>query len=147
IAGVLGNAGWPRETANEIAHHTHVVTYERNATVFHTGEPTDLLYVLLSADAKLYFSTPDGERLLLSIARGGQILAFPQLETGEPGAVEGKQFFTAQAWSRCTVAIMTRTRVAGALAKLPTTLLARVLQGVQQEWMAVGARALRLLTM
>src|SRR6266849_6176359 len=125
LAGVLEDAGWPHEIAGEIARHTHVVTYERNATVFHTGEPADLLYVLLSGDVKLYFSAPDGERLLVSIARGAQILAFPELDTEEPRAVEGKQLFTAQTLSRCTVAIVTRTRVAGALAKLPGTQLAR----------------------
>src|SRR5262249_34681221 len=115
LAGVLENAGWPRDLAQEIARHSHVVTYERNATVFHTGEPADLLYVLLAGDVKLYFSAPDDERLLVAIARGARVLAFPDLEPGEPRGVEAKQFFTAQTLSRCTVAIMTRARVAAAL--------------------------------
>jgi CRP-like cAMP-binding protein len=147
LAGVLVNAGWPRDLADEIAGHTHVVTYERNATVFHTGEPADLLYVLLSGDVKIYFSAPDEERLLVSIARGAQILAFPDLEPGEPRGIEDRQFFTAQTLSRCTVAIMTRARVAAALAKLPGAELVRVLQSVQHEWMALSSRVLRLLTM
>jgi CRP-like cAMP-binding protein len=147
LAEVLEKAGWPRSLADELARHTHVVTYERNATVFHTGEPADLFYVLLSGDAKLYFSAPDEERLLVSIGRGAQILAFPDLDAGEPRGMEGQQFFTAQTLSRCTVAIMTRARVASALAKLPGTQLVRVLQGVQHEWMALSSRVLRLLTM
>src|SRR5207249_3825730 len=67
--------------------------------------------------------------------------------TGDPGAVEEKQVFTAQTMSRCTVAIMTRTRVASALAGLSGTQLAGVLRGTRYEWRELCCRALRLLTM
>jgi len=139
--------GWPAETAAEIAQCAHVVSYEKDAAVFHAGEPTDLLYVLLSGEAKLYYGTAAGERLLVAIARSGQILGRTDLDAGESRETEQKQLFTAQALSRCKVAIIAWGRVARALRDLPGQQLVQIVRHINDEWVALCCRFLTFLTM
>lgn len=146
LCAVLERLGWPAETAAGIAECAHTVTYEKDAMVFHAGEPTDLLYVLLSGEVKLYYGTPEGERLLVAIARSGQIVGFTDLEV-ESREREQTQLFTAQALSRCKVAIIARARVARALRELPGEHLVRIMGAVNEEWVAFCCRFLTFLTM
>ena len=139
--------GWPAETAAEIAQCAHIVSYEKDATVFHAGEPTDLLYVLLSGEAKLYYGTAGGDRLLVAIARSGQILGLTDMDAGESREIEQKQLFTAQTLSRCKVAIIAWARVARALRDLPGQQLVQIVRRVNDEWVALCCRFLTFLTM
>lgn len=147
LSAILEGLGWPSETAAAIAECAHTVTYEKDATVFHAGEPTDLLYVLLSGEVKLYYGTAEGERLLVAIARSGQILGFTDLEAGESREREQTQLFTGQALSRCKVAIIARARVARALRELPGEQLVRIMGAINEEWVAFCCRFLTFLTM
>jgi CRP/FNR family cyclic AMP-dependent transcriptional regulator len=139
--------GWPSEAAAEIAECAHIVGYEKDAAVFHAGEPTDLLYVLLSGEVKLYYGTAEGERLLVAIARSGQILGFTDLDAGDTRDAEQKQLFTGQALSRCKVAIIAWARVARALRDLPGQQLVQIVRRINDEWVALCCRFLTFLTM
>jgi CRP/FNR family cyclic AMP-dependent transcriptional regulator len=147
LHSLLQGLGWPAEAAAGVAECAHSVTYEKDATVFHAGEPTDLLYVLLSGEVKLYYGTAGGERLLVAIARSGQILGFTDLEAGEGRDREQTQLFTAQALSRCKVAIISRARVARALRDLPGEQLVRIMGSLNEEWVRFCCRFLTFLTM
>jgi len=65
--------GWPADTAAQIVRYAHVVPYEKGATIFHAGQSTDLLYLLVSGDVRLYYGAVGGERLLVSFVRGGEM--------------------------------------------------------------------------
>ena len=65
---------WPSKAAAELARGAHIVPYDKRSAIFHAGETADLVYILLSGEVKLQFDADDGSSLLVSIARGGQML-------------------------------------------------------------------------
>lgn len=143
----LEDLGWPANAAAELAHGAHIVPYEKRSTVFTAGEPADLLYVLLTGEVKLHFDAGDGAGLLVSIAHGGQLLGVFAPESGSAAAAKPEQLFTAQALSRCKVAIIPTARVAQALHALPAEKLVRVLDRSREQWMHLCCRLLTFLTM
>lgn len=138
--------GWPAETAAEVAQYAHIVAYDKNATVFHAGEVTDLLYVLLSGEVRLYYGTAAGERLLVTIIRGGQLFGTTDFQVTDTTPGQQEQLFTAQTLSRCKVAMLSRARVASLLHHLPAPDLVRIVQGVDATWVSLCCRLLTFLT-
>jgi CRP/FNR family cyclic AMP-dependent transcriptional regulator len=137
---------WPREVAAAVADCAHTVAYDQGATIFHAGEPTDLLYLLLTGEVKLYYGTPTGARLLVAIKRGGCWLGFTDFQPSDREEERG-QLFTAQTLSRAQVAIMSRLRVARLLQSLPGADLARIVQTHNQRWVELSCRCLTFLTL
>jgi CRP/FNR family cyclic AMP-dependent transcriptional regulator len=138
--------GWPAQTATEVAQHAHIVSYDKKATVFDAGEVTDLLYVLLSGEVRLYYGTPTGDRLLVAIIRGGQLFGTTDFQATDATAGLQEQLFTAQTVSRSKVAMFSRTGVARLLHDLPAPELVRVVQGVDASWVSLCCRLLTFLT-
>ena len=138
-------SGWPTEMAAEVARHAHIVSYEKDATVFHAGEQTDLLYVLLSGEIRLYYGTDTGERLLVSIIRSGQMFGSTDFQAIE-ATPQQEQLFTAQALSRSKVAVIARARVTRLLHDLPGSELVRIVQREHSKWMALSCRLLTFMT-
>jgi CRP-like cAMP-binding protein len=145
VAEVLRDLHWPEQPAADLAASAHVITYEKGSSIFHAGEPADLLYVLLSGEVKLYYANVDGDRLLVDIARSRQALGYLQLHV--PEADEATQKFSAEALSRCIVALITRTRIASTARSLPAKAITQMVQHLSVEWARVSERALRYLTM
>jgi CRP/FNR family transcriptional regulator len=143
----LEEAQWPTRAAVELAGGAHVVPYEKHSTIFHAGEAADLVYVLLSGEAKLQFDAGTGTSLLVSITRGGQTLGVFAPESRPSAGAKPEQFFTAQALSRCKVAIIPTARVAHALNRLPAEQLVRVLERSREQWTQLCCRLLTFLTM
>jgi len=138
---------WPEAVAEELVASAHVITYEKGAMVFHAGEPADLLYVLLSGEVKLYYGSAEGERLLVSIAQRGQMLGLidlvpNHLEEGEP-----TQLFTAEALSRCSVAIIAKARLGAAVSRLPAHEIGQLMRRLNERWTHFCERFLAFLTM
>ena len=138
--------GWPAQAAAEVAPYAHIVSYEKNATVFHAGEVTDLLYVLLSGEVRLYYGTVGGERLLVTIICSGQLFGATDFQATDAAPGRQEQLFTAQTLSRCKVAMISRARVARILQDLPAPELVRIVQGVDAGWMDLCCRLLTFLT-
>jgi CRP-like cAMP-binding protein len=143
----LEDLGWPANAAAELAHGAHIVPYDKRSIIFTAGEPADLLYVLLSGEVKLHFDAGDGAGLLVSIARGGQLLGVFAPASGSAKAAKPEQLFTAQALSRCKVAIIPTARVAQILHALSAEKLVRVLERSREDWMDLCCRLLTFLTM
>jgi CRP-like cAMP-binding protein len=143
---VLQQMGWPAEAAASLARGAHVVAYEKDAIIYHAGEPADVLYILLSGEAKLYYGGQDGDRLLAAIVRSGESFGVfdPRSEVGEE---EGAQTFSAQALSRCKVAIIGRPRVARAIHGLDPDAIVAVVGHLQGRWAQLCRRVLDLLGM
>lgn len=138
--------GWPADIAAEIGQYAHIVSYEKDATVFHAGESTDLLYVLLSGEVRLYYGTVAGERLLVSILRSGQIFGDTDFQPADAIPRQDEQLFTAQTLSRSKVAVIARARVARLLHNLPAPDLVRIIQSVDSRWVTLCGRLLTFMT-
>jgi len=144
-ASLRDNSGWPAEMAEDLGRHAHIVSFEKGATVFHAGEQTDLLYVLLSGEVRLYYGTDTGERLLVSIVRSGQMLGAADFQDID-ATPQRAQLFTAQALSRSKVAVIARARVTRLLHDLPGPDLVRIVQREDSKWMALSCRLLTFMT-
>lgn len=142
----LAQMEWPANVIGHLASRAHVVTYEPGATIFHAGESADLLYVLLRGEVKLYYGTDDGERLLVTIARPGELLGFPDL-TSDSAAGTAGQIFTAEALSPSRVALIAKTHVVRVAQALDAAELIQVLQRANMAWAHLSRRALEFLTM
>lgn len=138
---------WPTKAAADLARGAHIVPYDKRSTIFHAGETADLVYVLLGGEVKLQFDADDGASMLVSIARGGQMLGLFAPDGGLSARVKPEQLFTAQALSRCKVAIIPTARAAHTLHQLPTEQLVRVLEYGREQWANLCCRLLGFLTM
>jgi len=148
LQDVLERFDWPADVAATLAASAHVIGYERGASIFHAGEPADLLYVLLSGEVKLYYGNRDGARLLVGIARRGQLLGGMDVDAAARSDDEHpNQFFGAQALSRCTVAIITRARVAAAARQLDTGAVLKLVHRTKADSERLSARMLAFLLM
>ncbi|MDX2168211.1 MAG: Crp/Fnr family transcriptional regulator [Deltaproteobacteria bacterium] len=145
LIAALEESAWPAKAAAELARGAHIVPYERRSTIFHAGEAADLVYLLLSGEVKLQFEGGESDGLLVSIARGGVLGVFAP--DGGPSGERPEQLFTAEALSRCRVAIIPTARVAHVLHQLPTAQLVRVLERGREQWMRLSCRLLTYLTM
>lgn len=147
LISALEEFDWPARAAAELARGAHIVPYEKRSTVFHAGETADLVYILLSGEVKLQFDADDGASLLVSIARGGQMLGVFAPDLGPSQGAKPEQLFTAHALSRCKVAIIPTARAAHALQSLPPEQLVRVLEHSREQWAQLCCRLLSFLTM
>ena len=148
LQSVLEELDWPADVAATLAASAHMIAYERGAAIFHAGEPADLLYVLLSGEVKLYYGNREGERILVGIVRRGQLLA--GMDVGAAAGSDDEppnQLFTAEALSRCTVAIITRARVAAAAQQLDAGAILKLVRHTNAESERVSARLLAFLLM
>jgi CRP/FNR family cyclic AMP-dependent transcriptional regulator len=143
----LESHGWPREVAFHLARSAHLVTFDKAATIFHAGEPADLLYVILSGEVKLYYGDAEGKRLLVSICRRGELLASTDLELAAGCESEATQLFTAEALSRCKLAIITKARAAAAVRDLAASEILALVQRVNRDWARLCSRFLAFLMM
>lgn len=143
---ILNDLGWPSDIAVEMGQYAHVVSYEKDATIFHAGESTDLLYVLLSGEVRSYFGTVDGARLLVSIIRSGQFFGNTDFHATDADQGREEQLFTAQTLSHCKVAVIARGRVVRRLHDLPAAELVRIIQSMDSKWVTLCDRLLTFMT-
>ncbi len=148
LKAAIDEMGWPEQIGEELVDSGHVITYEKGAVIFHAGETADLLYVLLSGEVKLYYGSVEGERLLVSITRRGQMLGLVDLvHAALPGGGEPKQLFTAEALSRCSVAIIARSRLSAAVTQLPSHDMAQLMRRLNDRWAQFCERFLEFMMM
>jgi CRP/FNR family transcriptional regulator len=146
LISTLRELDWPADAAAELARRAHTVLYQKRSTIFHANEAADLIYILLSGEAKLEFNTGRA-RLLVSLAHSGQMLGvFAPNAKPLPGT-HYEQLLTARALSPCKVAIIPSACVTDALYRLPAEQLVRVLERSREQWTQLCCRLLTFLTM
>ncbi|MFQ5668498.1 MAG: Crp/Fnr family transcriptional regulator [Candidatus Binatia bacterium] len=138
---------WPSGMVPDLVRSAHIITYERGTTIFHAGEPADLLYLIVSGEVKLYYGNAEGERLLVTIARDGDVVGSMRVHPASANEGQAAQFFTAQALSRCRVAIITNERLARAARGLSAQELLKLVECVNGEWERFCKRFLSFLMM
>ena len=147
LQSALESLGWPHEAAFDLSRSAHILTYEKAATVFHAGEPADLLYVIVGGEVKLYYGDAQGERLLVAICRRGELLGSMDLELATGADNEATQLFTAEALSRCKLAIITKARAVAAVRDLSAAEVLTLVQRVNRDWARFCSRFLAFLMM
>ncbi len=147
LQSTLENLGWPRDVAFDLARSAHILSYEKAATVFHAGEPADLLYVIMSGEVKLYYGDAGGERLLVAICRRGELIGSMDLDLATGCENEATQLFSSEALSRCKLAIITKARVVHAVRDLGAPDILALLQRANRDWVRFCSRFLAFLMM
>lgn len=148
LLSALQGLGWPAKAAAELTRGAHTLSYEKRAQIFGVRESADLVYILLSGEVKLEFQAPQGARLLVSIARSGQMLGvLVPVSNVAPAGDHPEQFFSAHALSRCRVAIIPASRIVQALHRLSPDQVVHVLDRSREQWTRLSCRLLSFLTM
>jgi len=127
----------PAELAAEIEEHSTPVTFEKGATVFLRGSPTELIYWLRKGFVKLHLPYANGNRILVAIARPGEPLGMV-----ENVDVEGRshQILEAQALTKCSVGLVTREYMMNLLRKLDGEIVLQLLHNLHATWSALFER-------
>jgi CRP-like cAMP-binding protein len=143
----LERLGWPPGIAQELVSGAHIVEYGKGTMLFRAGESADLVYLLLTGDVKLHYSSEDGTRLLVGIVRKGATLGlFPAQAASEHG-VQEIQLLTAQAATRVKVALISGARFTQALHRLPAETLIQMVGRLNAQWLRLSNRLLDFMTM
>jgi CRP/FNR family transcriptional regulator len=73
-----------REAADDLASLMHPSSYPAKMVLFSENEPSNYIYVVLEGEVKLSMNSSEGKRLILRIARKGEIVGLSSLFTGNP---------------------------------------------------------------
>jgi CRP-like cAMP-binding protein len=106
------------------------VTYEKGAVIFIRGSAADLVFWLLKGFAKLYLPQENGDRTLVDLGRGGDILSFAT-ETNSTGR---HHLLEAHAATKCTVGLLSFDHLLQILSALDQRTAARVLESLNTAW-------------
>ena len=108
--------------------------YDRDETVFHQGDRSRELYVVMQGKVRIFKTSPGGEETSINIFSAGDVI-------GEFSAIDGQpRSATAKAIERCALLEMTRERFLSRLQEMPELALgvARLLVG-KVRWTAAYA--------
>ncbi|MGH7932962.1 MAG: Crp/Fnr family transcriptional regulator [Candidatus Binataceae bacterium] len=116
-----------------ISHHTRIC-YPKDAIVFLQGAPADVTFCILSGLVKLYCPSGDGNRILLRLAGPGDFLG--HIDSVDP---EGRraQLLEAQAFSRCSLALVTREHIRKLADTIDNHTLVRLMELLNTAWSSV----------
>lgn len=110
------------------------VTYEEGAFLFLRNSPADFFFYLRSGFVKLYWPREERRRTLVALARPGDVLG----SVGSPNfsGVRG-QIFDAQALTRCSVGLFSRSHLTHLLGGSDPAALVRILEHFNSNWLAM----------
>jgi CRP/FNR family transcriptional regulator len=104
---------WLPEAFQDLASIAHPAPYASNRTLFSEKDPAQGVYLLLEGEVKLSMNSIDGRRLILRIAKKGEILGLASALSGKPYEV------TAETLYPCRLAFVTRREFLGILVRHP----------------------------
>jgi CRP/FNR family transcriptional regulator, cyclic AMP receptor protein len=127
----LASYSIPPSLTAEILERQIPVNFEKCAMVFSEGSTDDLLACLLSGYVKVYCPISDGGRTLMRLATPGELIGYAEYldERGKRA-----RMFEAVCSSKCTVALISRDRVARLLNELSPDSLIGILESLNRFW-------------
>jgi CRP/FNR family transcriptional regulator len=84
------------EALNEFGAMAIAVNYPSGRIVFSEKEPAASIYVVLDGEVKLSMNSSDGRRLILRIARKGEILGLASILSGKPSEITAETLYPAK---------------------------------------------------
>jgi CRP-like cAMP-binding protein len=133
--------GLSSNLAAEIEDRLIPVTYEKGAIIFLRGSSADLLFWLIKGFVKLYLPRDRGGRILVDLARPGDLLAFIDDENPEGR----RQLLEAQTLTKCSVGLLTREHLIQVLTKLDHQTAIRLLEQLNTAWSRIFERHIMFL--
>jgi CRP-like cAMP-binding protein len=132
----------PTSLAEELSRRQTSVTYVGGSTLISQGSAADVVLWIISGIVKVYCLVPAGNRVLVKLARPGDVLGYPALVVPEDGAL---QPFEAQALTKCTVAMFSRDTIIRMIEKLDQPTLIRLTEHFNQSWSLIAHRLVTFL--
>jgi CRP/FNR family transcriptional regulator, cyclic AMP receptor protein len=126
------------DLAAEIENRLVPATFEKGAIIFPQGSSADLLFWLLKGFVKLYLPCRGGKRIIVDLARPGELLTFAT----EEGSKGHRQILEAQALTKCSVGLLSREHLMQLLSKLDHQQPIRLLEQLNTAWSRMFERHL-----
>jgi CRP/FNR family transcriptional regulator len=125
----------PPSLTDELVNHHTRLSYAKDALIFTQGAPADVLFYVLNGVVKIYCPIGDGERVLLRLAGPGDLLGNVDfLDSGE----HRTQLFEAQAFTRCSLALLTREYLRKSAEMLDRKGLVQLFESLNSAWSSVA---------
>ena len=84
------------EALKDVSAIATAVKYPAGKIVFSEKDPTSSIYIVLDGEVKLSMNSSDGRRLILRIARKGEILGLAPALSGKPSEITAETLYPAQ---------------------------------------------------
>jgi CRP-like cAMP-binding protein len=125
----------PNGAFDELLRHHTRLTYPKDAPIFLQGSPADVTFYVINGLVKVYCPKGDGNRVLLQLAGPGDIVGHVDLFESEKRRT---QVFEAQAFTRCTLALLTREHLRKSAETLDRDSLVQGLELLNTAWSAIA---------
>lgn len=103
----------PQEAQMDLQSHAHQSSFPSGIVLFTEKDPSVAVYVVLEGEIKLSMNSPEGKRLILHIAKKGEILGLAAALSGRPCEMTAETLYPAK------VATVRRTEFLNFLARHP----------------------------
>jgi CRP/FNR family cyclic AMP-dependent transcriptional regulator len=84
------------EALKDLSAMTIALNYPAGRIIFSEKEPAASIYVVLEGEVKLSMNSSDGRRLILRIARKGEILGLASVLSGKPSEITAETLYPAK---------------------------------------------------
>ncbi|MGH9606647.1 MAG: Crp/Fnr family transcriptional regulator [Terracidiphilus sp.] len=111
-AGMFFN-NLPQDAQDDLRAHSHVSHYTPGIALFAERDAASGLRIVLEGEVKLSMNSADGKRLILRIARKGEVLGLASALSGKPYEMTAETLYPAK------IAYVQRTEFLGFLARHP----------------------------
>ena len=110
LSGYKGQVKWAsevfdklsRQASEDLASMIHPSSYPAKVVLFSENEPSQHVFMVLDGEVKLSMNSSDGKRLILRIAKKGEVVGLASAFTGNPYEM------TAEALYPCVLACIER---------------------------------------
>jgi len=101
------------EALNDLLSIEHPSSYPSNIMLFSEREATPGVFVVLDGEVKLSINSSDGRRLILRIAKKGEILGLDSALSGQPSEITAETLYPSR------IAVISRRNFHGFLSRHP----------------------------
>jgi CRP/FNR family cyclic AMP-dependent transcriptional regulator len=116
----------------ETLHDRYIaVPFEKGAIVFREGSTDDLIACVLSGYVKVNCPVGDGSRTLTRLAGPGELIGYSDSINASGRRA---RLFESQAFSKCSVALISRDHVARQLRQLDSESLMQIIESLNSLW-------------
>ena len=74
----------PQEAQNDLQSVSHQSSFPSGRVLFTEKDPVSSVYIVLEGEVKLSMNSPEGKRLILHIAKKGEVLGLASALSGRP---------------------------------------------------------------
>src|SRR5258708_5992787 len=131
LSGVVPNHPLIEELLRQ---HTRVA-YSKDAIIFLEGSPADVTFYVLNGLVRLHCPLCDGNRIFIRLAGPGDFIGHFDFMNAEGHRI---QIFEAQAFTRCSLALLTREHLRKLAEKADRATLVRAIEQINTAWSSVA---------